>query len=320
MTLKCLLFALTLSSILFGTIFINPAWAMDEQLEKTPIPLKTQKITMGEIEISSGRIAYLQTQGKGRSIVCLHHNSGSKEVFLKQLEDLGEEYHIIALDLPGHGESSDAYHPEETYSFPGYAKTTIEFTEKLGLSEQKIMFCGLSMGGHIAIEILHQRPNLVAGLLITGAPPISLSEEGMAKAFKPCKEVEMISQETQFTEEQAKRFSTAGIDPIEVPLLVKAGMRTDGRARAYMVQAIKKGKGANQKEVIEQSSKPIGIVCGAKDEGICNEYIEKGINYNKNLFKILTLDCGHGCPWIKDKEFNGFAKEFMEFIELSSRF
>ena len=294
----------------------TPAYSMEaeDNLGTTLKPPKKPKMANGETDISCGKISYVQSNGKGRPIVYIHHNSGSKEVFLKQLKGLGEEYNIIALDLPGHGKSSDPYNPEETYSFPGYAKVVIEFTEKLGLSGTKIVFCGVSLGGHLAIEVLHQRPDLVAGLLITGAPPIPLTEEGIAKGFKPCEVAEMMSQENKFTEKQATKFSTIGIDPEEVPFLVKAGMRTDGLSRSYMVQSIKKGTGANQKEVVEQSPKPIGIICGAHDEGVNNEYIEKEVQYNENLFRILTLDSGHGCHWLSAKEFNEFTREFMEFI------
>jgi pimeloyl-ACP methyl ester carboxylesterase len=211
----------------------------EDNLGDAPKSFKKPKMPKGEIETSFGRIAYIQTQGEGRPIIYIHHNSGSKEVFQNQLEELGEEYNIIALDLPGHGESSDAYNPEETYSFPGYAKAVIEFTEKLGLSKEQFVFGGFSLGGHVAIEILHQRPDLVAGILITGAPPIPLTPDGMTKGFKPSEAAEMMSQEELFTEVQAERFSTAGIDPVEVPFLVKAGIRTDGKARSYMIQSIK---------------------------------------------------------------------------------
>ena len=105
-----------------------------------------------------------------------------------------------------------------------------------------------------------------------------------------------------------------GIDPTEAPFLVKAGMRTDGNARSYMIASIGNGIGSNQKEVIEQSVRPLAIICGAQDVGINNEYIKTGVKYNENLFGILTLDCGHACLWQKPKEFNAYLDKIMEFI------
>jgi pimeloyl-ACP methyl ester carboxylesterase len=60
----------------------------------------------------------------------LHGNSSCKEAFDRQLNGaLGDEFRLIAIDLPGHGASSDAADPNRTYSFPGYAEAAIAVLE-----------------------------------------------------------------------------------------------------------------------------------------------------------------------------------------------
>ena len=181
------------------TVLITNAHAMLEC--QTEGESNSQRaLSIRKINTSSGTISYMQSEGEGEPIVFIHNNSASKGVFQKQFEKLGQKYKMIALDLPGHGESSNSDSPEKTYSFPGYAKVVTEVVEGIGLD--KAVFCGWSLGGHVGIEILNQRPDLVSGLMITGTPPIPLTPEGMAMGFQPFEGIDMMGQKTQFSEPQ----------------------------------------------------------------------------------------------------------------------
>ena len=62
-----------------------------------------------KVQTSHCDIAVSQTGGKGAAILLIHGNSSCKEVFRAQMESpLGEANRMIAIDLPGHGDSGDA--------------------------------------------------------------------------------------------------------------------------------------------------------------------------------------------------------------------
>ena len=55
-------------------------------------------------------------------VLLIHGNSLSREVFRKQLGGaLSRKYRLVAFDLPGHGDSSDALRRCHTYTLPGLA-------------------------------------------------------------------------------------------------------------------------------------------------------------------------------------------------------
>lgn len=168
------------------------------------------------IETSEGRICYMESQGTKDCIVFIHGNSTSKEVFSKQFKELGQKYNLIAFDLPGHGASQNAHNPKTVYSFPGYAKIMIEALEKMG--KKDITFCGWSLGGHIAIEILKERPDLVSKIMLIATPPIPLTPEGLSKGFREAGN-EAIGQEAPFIKEQAINFLKGGGEFTLLPLL-----------------------------------------------------------------------------------------------------
>lgn len=123
-------------------------------------------------------------RSEGPTVLFLHGNSKCKEVFGKQLTDPTlSAYRLAALDLPGYGQSDDASDPKATYSMNGFAKVISEVADQQDYSYMLIV--GWSLGGHVAITLAKERPDLVAGLLLTGTPPIAHSPEGFARGFKP---------------------------------------------------------------------------------------------------------------------------------------
>lgn len=79
-----------------------------------------------------------------------------------QLETLGKDsgYRVIALDLPGFGESKPlSLQENEKPSISHYAQSIFALLDHLKI--QKAIFVGCSMGGYILFEIWRQQPQRV---------------------------------------------------------------------------------------------------------------------------------------------------------------
>ena len=108
--------------------------------------MKTQKI-----EAPNGAIAVHESAGQGPPVVLIHGNSSSSRAFSRQLEGpLGRRVRLVAVDLPGHGESDDAK-DLSAYSLPGHARAVRAVVEALDLHEAR--FVGWSLGGHVTLEM-----------------------------------------------------------------------------------------------------------------------------------------------------------------------
>jgi pimeloyl-ACP methyl ester carboxylesterase len=154
------------------------------------------------IETSHGSLA-VEECGHGEiPLVMIHGTSYSREVFRHQLRSsLTANHRLIAFNLPGCGESSDAPDPERTYTLQGSADAAIELLGKLGLI-YAIVF-GWSLGRHIGIEMIPRFAGL-RGLMITGTPPVGPDE--IAQAIKSTQMLGLaFKQELLPTEDCAKR-------------------------------------------------------------------------------------------------------------------
>lgn len=134
-------------------------------------------------DTSDGRIAFYDNRADGLALVMLHANSICKESFALQITAFGNTYRTIAIDLPGHGGSSDATDPRRSYSMTGYANAVSELLAGIGVTRYALL--GHSLGGHITLELLARVEKSIAGAIIFGTPPIENSIEGLIAGFVP---------------------------------------------------------------------------------------------------------------------------------------
>ena len=108
------------------------------------------------LQLPSQKIAYYESSGKGPSVILVHGNSSSGLAYQHQINSsLGEKYHLVAIDLPGHGDSEPAA-DMSAYNMPGYAGVIAEAAGALDM--QDAVFVGWSLGGHIVLEAHNQLP------------------------------------------------------------------------------------------------------------------------------------------------------------------
>ncbi|HUQ77928.1 MAG TPA: alpha/beta fold hydrolase [Patescibacteria group bacterium] len=116
------------------------------------------------------------------TIVFLHATRLTGGSWATQLAALGEEFHCLAPDLPGHGTAAS-----DVFTVEGAARSVAALIERETDGGQAILV-GLSLGGYVAMAVAAGWPDRVAGLVLSGATaePIgvrSLAYRGMATIF-----------------------------------------------------------------------------------------------------------------------------------------
>jgi pimeloyl-ACP methyl ester carboxylesterase len=115
------------------------------------------------------RGGYLHAQisrgGQGRPVLALHDPAGTSDLVLSFSTPLAETRPVIALDLPGNGESDNLL-GTATPTSETYAGVVADALDSLGIGEVDVI--GRYSGGPIGMELAFQRPGLVRHLVQAG--------------------------------------------------------------------------------------------------------------------------------------------------------
>lgn len=204
-------------------------------------------------------------RGEGdKTLLFIHGNSSCKEVF-EALWDRPElrQFRCIGFDLPGHGASGDAEDPEASYTIPGYAAATAHVIAELGL--KRPLLVGWSLGGHAALELALSQGD-IAGVLITGTPPIGPGPALLQGGFTPFT-FEQSTGDENATDEALTVYAghMYGLPREEFEPFMPALLRTAGRARSRMTEHWLSHDGASHLEFAKTGKVPLAIVHGDKD-------------------------------------------------------
>jgi pimeloyl-ACP methyl ester carboxylesterase len=226
------------------------------------------------VPTSHATISVCESVGTGPAVVMIHGNSCCKEVFRNQMDGaVGARWRVIALDLPGHGRSSDARNPWRSYTMPGYADMVAELLDILGV--RRFAVFGWSLGGHIGLELFTRHAGM-AGLMATGTPPVALTPEAIGQGFQVSEHMGMIGK-VELTDAEAELFArhACGINAPFERFVLDAVRRTDGRARERMIAAAVSGWGTDQLRLAETLERPLAIVSGGDEPFVNNAYLQR---------------------------------------------
>ena len=144
------------------------------------------------IKVDGLNIRYLESgKGKKKHILFIHGLGSSADGWMKIPDELSSDFHSIALDLPGFGESDK---PENMdYTIDQFMKIIISFLNKIPIQNEKINLIGHSLGGYIASEIAIQNQNYIRKLVLIDSSgmlekPTPILEEYFEAAMNPTQE------------------------------------------------------------------------------------------------------------------------------------
>jgi pimeloyl-ACP methyl ester carboxylesterase len=115
------------------------------------------------VTVHGARVIYAE-MGEGPPVVLVHGLSGCWQNWLENIPHLARNHRVIAVDLPGFGESEL---PQEEISIPGYGRFLDAFLGEIGIERAALI--GNSMGGFIAAETAISHPSRVEKLVLVSA-------------------------------------------------------------------------------------------------------------------------------------------------------
>jgi pimeloyl-ACP methyl ester carboxylesterase len=196
---------------------------------------RPERLCFRSVRTRSGRISILQAgAGPGPPVVAVHGLGATKASFLPTVAALAGEHKMIALDLPGFGDSGKPL--VARYDARFFAEAVVELLDALEIDRAHI--AGNSLGGRVALELGLHAPERVDRLMLLApsmawrksrpyAPLLRLIRPELG-AIQPAprRVVEAVVQ--RFVPGASDGWTAAGVDEF-----MRAYMTPRGRAAFY---------------------------------------------------------------------------------------
>ena len=107
-----------------------------------------------------------EIKGEGPPLLVIHGFTGDRSTMSSIAEPLSEDYSVVCVDLPGHGETGSNLEPS-LFSFEETLSALVEVTDFYGLEEFNLV--GYSMGARLSIGLAAMYPDRIKSTILIGA-------------------------------------------------------------------------------------------------------------------------------------------------------
>ena len=107
---------------------------------------------------------YYESTGSGPALLFVHGLGSSSRDWALQVPAFSADYHVITVDVRGHGRSSK---PPGPYSVPLFAADIAALLHKLAAVPAHVV--GVSMGGMIALQLAADTPQLLRSITVVNS-------------------------------------------------------------------------------------------------------------------------------------------------------
>jgi len=133
--------------------------------------------------INDMNIFYREAGKENKStIVLLHGYPTSSHMFRNLMKDLWNEYHVLALDYPGYGNSDQPSMEDFDYTFENMSLLVEDFLEKLEIKKFSLYL--MDYGAPIGFRIAAKHPEKIESLIIQNG---NAYDEGLRDFWDPIK-------------------------------------------------------------------------------------------------------------------------------------
>ena len=199
---------------------------------------------------------HFQRSGSGEVFVMVHGYFGGSAQWAHEVSYLSHQFDVIAVDLPGFGDSHAMPAPQ---SIEGFAQAVLDQLDELGVDKFRLL--GHSMGGMIAQEICWLAQQRVTQLFLYGTGPLGMIPgrfETMEESRERLRNDGVVATSHRIS---AKWFIRGSSDPAH-PLCARLGAQASEDAALAGLNAMESWDGRSYLSGLQV---PTQLIWGEKD-------------------------------------------------------
>jgi pimeloyl-ACP methyl ester carboxylesterase len=267
-------------------------------------------MTRRELVVDGIRL-HLAEAGEGPALVLLHGLTATHATWEHTLPAFADRWHVVAPDLPGHGESAK---PDAPYTIDFYAGVVRSLGRELGLREAVVV--GSSLGGQIAVELALSYPAWTRAIVLAApaggfGPALRATRWAVGVAGTPS----IVRLALPWALERCFHDRSSPLFAARHALLAVRLAHHDYPSFARAVVRSVAGALAAGAQPLERLTQPTLVVWGREDRLV-------GLGASRRLLRAVAHArlavverCGHLPMLERPEEFNRILAEFLRSVD-----
>lgn len=270
--------------------------------------LNVKKMKRKRLRIQDISVSYFENLEKNPTLIVIfiHGFPFNKSMWEPQFHEIPDGIKVIAYDVRGHGGTTSG---QGFFNMDVFADDLITFIEKLKL--KKVVVCGCSMGGYIALRAYEKKPALFSGLVLNDTQAIADDNVAKIKRFDTIQAVLTHGRRVFSIGFVKKVFSEKTIleKPDTVELIKSTIRRNSERDICATLMAL--ASRTDTSDSLKNINVPVLIIRGAEDQLINLQQVELMQKEIPDVRYVEMPECGHLPNLENPSRFNGELKNFL---------
>ena len=242
-------------------------------------------------------------------IIFIHGFPFNKSMWNTQIEALKDNFHVIAYDVRGHGNSDSG---DSDFSIDLFVSDLLSFMNVLKINNT--ILCGLSMGGYIAINAVENYPDRFDALILGDTQCVADTPEVKEKRMNAIESIRKSGVE-KYADESIKNlfapesFTTRKEEVADIREMI---VKTSGESLCSTLLALSIRKETCSK--LAEIKVPVLILVGKEDKITPPAAAQLMHEKIKNSSLHIIKHAGHLSNLENPNEFNDQLKKFIESV------
>jgi len=253
----------------------------------------------------NGKMLSCRDCGTGRVLVFLHAFPLDHTMWNDVTPYLSDQMRVIAPDLRGFGKSDVSQ--TKIVTMEQFAEDVLQLLNELGVAS-KVILCGLSMGGYVAMQFAKKYPERLAGLVLCDTKSVADTETAAMNRRKRADGLHDPGM-TSLADAMLPNLFGKSPDEQKVSDIRKIMLRQpwEGVAAADCGMAVR----PDMTDLLETFEFPCLVICGEHDKISPPDEMRQIAQHIKNSSFEIIPGAGHLSPVEEPKIFAEAIKNFL---------
>lgn len=271
-----------------------------------------------DVTVNGLKLHYLDWGNKRRTpLICLHGHTGQCRIWDDFARAMQPHFHVLTVDQRGHGDSQWA----PTYARDTFVQDLAALIDHFGF--QRVVLCGLSMGGWNALLYTQQQGEKVEKVVLVDiAPELNPEATRRFRTNPPPEAFDSLDQVVQYLRSN-NPWATLG--RLQEDARHSARVREDGKIvwkcdpklRVGTMEDTTPPFVARYWQALEEVSRPVLLVRGAESELVTDEVARRMEKKGKAVSWVDVSGAGHIVCMDNPADFTERVAQFLGTTSLS---